>query len=270
MILDQSEWGHLRVTGQDRVRFMQGMCTADIAALKPIPPTADGAAPAESWTRASILNPKGRVLSVIELACWPEHILITCDPTIANKTLEILRKYAIMDDVNFEPVEQTVYRVWDSPQAVWEAAPIFAPLPAAAAAASDIECRRVEAGMPKYGADVDETCFPFESPLSRYIDYEKGCYLGQEPVSRVHHRGNPSRALRGLRVAIPRETDHDIAPGQVVAHPERAQAGTITSAAYSPTWGAIALAYLHRTVFAAGTEVEVAGHKATVVELPFT
>lgn len=255
MIVNQTDWGHIRVTGADRKRFLQGMCTADIEGMSP-----------GTWTRACILNAKGRVVSVIEVDCRDDHLLITCEPTLATKTIEVLDRHAIMDEVVFEQVAQAMHRIWDSPQAVWDAPPVFAPPPAAPAPAEAVEVRRVEAGMPRYGVDVSEENFPFETPLVRYIDYQKGCYLGQEPVSRVHHRGGASKALRGLRV----DGAEPVAPGAVVAHPERAEAGTVTSAAVSPGFGSIALAYIHRSVFAPGTEVTVAGRRATIVELPFS
>lgn len=254
MIIDQTDWGHIRITGEDRVRFLQGMCTADITALEP-----------GGWTRASMLNPKGRVVSIIEVACREDHLLVTCQPDLLDRTLALLDKHAIMDDVVFDKVTEPMHRVWDSPAAVWDAPPVFAPPPAPPAAPEALEVRRIEAGMPRYGVDVSEDNFPFESQLIRHIDYDKGCYLGQEPVSRVHHQGNASKAMRGLRIQGPAP----VAAGAQVAHPERAKAGTVTSAAVSPDFGSIALAYLHRSVFAPGTEVTVAGRPATIVALPF-
>jgi folate-binding protein YgfZ len=254
VIVDQTDWGHIRVTGADRMRFMQGMCTADIEALTP-----------GRWTRASILNPKGRVVSVIEVDCRDDHLLVTCEPSLLDKTFTVLDKHAIMDDVAFEKVAQPMYRVWDSPAAVWDAPPVFAPLPGPAASPEAVEIRRVEAGMPRYDVDVSEENFPFESLLARHIDYDKGCYLGQEPISRVHHRGGASKALRGLRI----QGEGPVAAGAAVSHAERADAGTITSAVVSPTFGSIALAYIHRSAFEPGTEVTVAGRPAILVELPF-
>jgi tRNA-modifying protein YgfZ len=143
---------------------------------------------------------------------------------------------------------------------------VLARPPGPAAAPEALEIRRIEAGMPRYGVDVDEGNFPFESLLIRHIDYDKGCYLGQEPVSRVHHQGNASKAMRGLRIQGPAPVD----AGAVVSHPDRASAGTVTSAAVSPDFGSIALAYIHRSVFAPGTEVTVAGRPATIVDLPFS
>lgn len=254
MIIDQTEWAHIQVTGDDRIRFLQGMCTANIAALNP-----------GDWTRACMLNTKGRVVSIFELICREHDLLVTCEPALADRTLELLEKHAIMDDVLFERIATPMHRIWDSPAAVWDAAPVLAPPPGPPATPEAIEVRRIEAGMPRFGVDVSEDNFPFESLLSRHIDYDKGCYLGQEPVSRVYHQGNPSKAMRGLRIQGP----EPVPAGAVVSHPARAQAGTVSSSAVSPDFGSIALAYLHRSVFEPGTEVTVAGRPATVVALPF-
>lgn len=255
VIVDQSQWGHIAVTGEDRVRFLQGMCTANIETL------AQG-----DWIRAAMLNTKGRVTSVIEVVHRGEDLLVICEASLTEKTIALLDKHAIMDEVEFEAVELDVHRVWDSPAAVWDAPPVFAPLPGPASSPEDVESRRIEAGMPRYGVDVCEDHFPFESLLARHIDYEKGCYLGQEPISRVHFRGNAQKALRGLALS----GDGPAAPGAVVSHPDRDKAGAVTSSALSPTFGPIALAYIHRTVFEPGNQVTVGERSATIVELPFS
>lgn len=255
MIVDQTNWGHIKVTGADRVRFMQGMCTANMETLAP-----------GAWTRAAMLNVKGRVTSVIEVANRDDHLLVTCEPGLTTKTLELLQKHAIMDEVEFELVELPMYRVWNRPADVWDAPPVFAPPTEPVALAEELQVLRVEAGMPSYGVDVSEDNFPFESLLGRHIDYKKGCYLGQEPVSRVHFQGKPQRALRGLTLA---GTD-PVEPGAKVSHPERADAGVVTSSVVSPTFGPIALAYVHRSVYEPGTRVSVDGRDAILVELPFS
>src|SRR6185436_12720274 len=83
MIIDRSSWGRLRVTGSDRVRFLQGLTTVNVESL------ADGA---HGW--GAILNPKGRVLTVIDIARVGEAMLIACEASIAEKTKAILEKYA--------------------------------------------------------------------------------------------------------------------------------------------------------------------------------
>ena len=82
-----------------------------------------------------------------------------------------------------------------------------------------VERLRIRAGFLRYGVDVDEDHFPFETPLAQFLDYGKGCYVGQEPVFRVHAQGNAARTLRGLVV----EGDAPIARG---AHDQARRART--------------------------------------------
>jgi len=88
--IDRSAWGRLSVTGADRERFLQGLTTVNVTAL------ADGA---HAW--GAILNPKGRVLSVIDIARDAERFVIACQPELAAPTRALLEKYAVMDDVTF-------------------------------------------------------------------------------------------------------------------------------------------------------------------------
>ena len=247
MKVDRSSWGRLRVTGSDRVRFLQGLTTVNIEQL------ADGG---HGW--GAILSPKGRVLSVIDIARAGETMVITCEPQLAQKTKDILEKYAVMDDVVFEPIEGAVHQVWNTVDDVWTAPFLDGP-----GDTPEAELLRIRAGFLKYGADVDEDHFPFETPLAKLLDYGKGCYVGQEPVFRVYSQGNAARMLRGITLegAAPIGS-----PG--VKHPAKDNAGTVTSfVADGDTTRA--LAYLHRTCWDPGGTVEVDGRKGTVFELPW-
>ena len=255
MIVSQPDWGHVRVTGADRVRFLHGLTTCNVEAL----------AESGGHTWGAILSPKGRVLSVIEMVRNPDDVMIHVEPSLTDKTLALLEKHAVMDEVVFERIEAPAHRVWSSAADAWGAAPILAPPPGDVAADDEVEALRVEAGILRYGVDVDEDCFPFETPLARFLDYNKGCYVGQEPVFRVHSQGKSARVLRGLRVA----DGGAVARGAVVVHPAKADAGAVTSSVVSPRLGPIALAYLHRTAWDVGGAVTVDGRSATVVELPF-
>jgi folate-binding protein YgfZ len=254
MIVDCSSWGHVRVTGGDRVRFVHGLSTVDVEKQ---------AVGTQRW--GSILNPKGRVLSVIQLEVRADDLVLHCEGSIADKTLGILQRYAVMDDVELERLpDAPAYRVWTDPATAWDAPLVIGAAPEPTAPAAEVEAFRIAAGFVRYGADVDEDAFPFETPLGKFLDYEKGCYVGQEPVFRVRSQGNAARALRGLRLA----DGVEVAPGAGVAHPTRANAGTVTSVGRSARFGHVALAFLHRTVFEVGGTVEVGGQPAVVTALP--
>jgi folate-binding protein YgfZ len=123
----------------------------------------------------------------------------------------------------------------------------------------------VEAGRPWYGRDVSEENLLHETGLvSECCSFQKGCYLGQEVVARLDARGgHVNKRLRGLRLSAP------AADGAAVMA-EQKEVGLVTTAAVSPRFGPIALAYLHRSHTDRGSSVSVAGHPATVADLPFT
>lgn len=122
--------------------------------------------------------------------------------------------------------------------------------------AEAIEAARIEAAYPIFGVDMTEDTIPLEANLlDRAISTTKGCYVGQEVIIRVLHRGGGRVVRRLVQLRI----EGGVAP----AHGEKLKAGDreigwITSAAISPNQGAIALAYLHRDFLASGTTVQVA------------
>lgn len=106
-----------------------------------------------------------------------------------------------------------------------------------------LDVRRIEAGIPWAGFEIDGEHFPMEAGLDAgWISYTKGCYLGQETISRLHHMGHVNRNLVGLALA----TGVPPARGAALWVGEK-RAGSVTSAALSPRDGrAVALAYVHR------------------------
>ncbi|MGB2887307.1 MAG: glycine cleavage T C-terminal barrel domain-containing protein [Candidatus Acidiferrales bacterium] len=126
---------------------------------------------------------------------------------------------------------------------------------------------RIQAGIPWFSYDFDDTVIPHEAGLeSTHISFSKGCYTGQEIVERVRSRGHVNRRLVGLRFTsrIPPERGAKLlAEGHDVGH--------VTSAAFSPALaGVIGMGYLRREHNSTGSSVECAsGGTATVVELPF-
>lgn len=123
-----------------------------------------------------------------------------------------------------------------------------------------LDALRVEALCPWYGPDIGEDNLLHETGLVTAVHSStKGCYVGQEVIARLEGRGgNVNKALRGLRLTAP------AAAGAVVTAAGK-DAGWVTTAALSPRLGPIALGYVHRSHFAAGSAVEVAGAPATVV-----
>lgn len=131
------------------------------------------------------------------------------------------------------------------------------------------EILRVEAGVPLFGRDMDAETIPLEAGIeTRAISFTKGCYVGQEVIIRVLHRGHGRVARRLVGVlfdpsgAVP-------APGAVIRSGDR-EVGHVTSAVHSPALERpIALGYVHRDFVAPGTSLTVGAAPATVVDLPF-
>jgi folate-binding protein YgfZ len=128
------------------------------------------------------------------------------------------------------------------------------------------EIVRIESGRPRFGIDMSADNLPGEVGLEgRAVSFTKGCYVGQEPVARMHHRGHPNRHLRGLMLSQPAPAGESVTKdsGEVT------EVGRISSSSLSPAFGPIALAVLRREV-ELGEQVQVGGQApAKVVRLPF-
>jgi folate-binding protein YgfZ len=133
-----------------------------------------------------------------------------------------------------------------------------------------LEKLRIEAGIPRFGRDMYETNVVTETNLDEAISYTKGCYLGQEIIVRIKHRGHVAKKLTGLLF----DRDVAIEPATPVLSDTGAEIGRITSATLSPTLGrTTALAYVKYEFLNAGSTVKVNSSEgpvgATVSELPF-
>jgi tRNA-modifying protein YgfZ len=138
----------------------------------------------------------------------------------------------------------------------------------AALDAATADAIRIESGVALFHRDMDEETIPLEAGIeSRAISFTKGCYVGQEVVIRVLHRGHGRVARRLVGIAFdaaqPPEAGAPIhAGGREIGH--------ITSSAASPALQrAIALGYVHRDFVEAGTKVAVGSIEGTVTALPF-
>ena len=128
---------------------------------------------------------------------------------------------------------------------------------------------RIEAGIPRYGAELSDSIFPGEAELERAISYEKGCYIGQEIVARMKYRGHPNRLLRGFEIA----SDTPPQKGALLFDGDK-EIGWITSAVVSPTLGkTIGMGYVRTAFTEEGSQVEVETAdgrvNGTVRQLPF-
>ncbi|MBI4715431.1 MAG: aminomethyl transferase family protein [Nitrospirae bacterium] len=162
------------------------------------------------------------------------------------------------------PADRTI-AVWDSLRASGAAASLRP------AGMATLETLRIEAGIPRFGADMNEETIPLEAGLAhRAISFEKGCYLGQEPIARIHFRGHVNWHLTGLTLegeGLPHSGDK--------LYKDDKEVGWLTSIAFSPALQKpIALGYVHRGHQEPGEslQVESSGKRTTalVAAIPFT
>lgn len=131
------------------------------------------------------------------------------------------------------------------------------------------EIARIEAGIPKFGADITPKTMPPELGQqfeSRTVSYNKGCYTGQEVLMRLHSRGHTNKTWMGLVADEPFEV------GSAVSHPRRSDAGVVSSAAFSPAYGYIGAATLRNEAAHDGEWVSISSAngaiQAEVREMP--
>ncbi len=301
--------GKVTVTGRDRVAFLQGMLSNDVKALQPGQgcPAAflDAVGKVVSLLTVYVLEesillelPAGsteKFLQAIDKFLISEKVYFeAADDAYAILSLqgpkagEILARVA-GSKVELEPYAHAEMSITGVPVRVvrrsdaatpgfhcWTAAehaPVLmkalreaGALPVGAATA---EVLRVEAGIPVYGQDVDESVILPETRLDAFWSYTKGCYIGQETVARVKYRGHINKGLAGLVLEGERVPSH----GDPIVAVDT-EVGRVTSAVFSLALGkTVALGYVRREYFEPGSALSVRiGDdlvNARVVELPF-
>lgn len=128
-----------------------------------------------------------------------------------------------------------------------------------------LEALRIEAGIPRFGVDMDSRVLaPETKQEARAISYKKGCYIGQEIVARIDARGRVNRGLTGFRLLGGNPPEPDTA-----VQVEGKDVGRVTSSAISPTYGVpIALGYIRREHEEPGASVTINGENAVVFTPP--
>jgi folate-binding protein YgfZ len=159
------------------------------------------------------------------------------------------------------------YELWMKPEmegAIWHALTEAGASPVGSAA---IEMDRIARGVPRYGQDLRERDLPQETEQYRALNFNKGCYVGQEIVERIRSRGNVHRTFTGFAVGGPVP-----APGTKIESQGK-EVGEVTSAAALPAGNGesvVALGYIRREAIAANRDVLIGGCRAIVNDLPFS
>jgi len=295
-LLDRSERGKLLVEGPDAADYLQGQLTNDVEALAP----GEGCYAALLDRKGHIVADM-RVLRLAEDRIWLDTEAATSEPLRRHLEMYKIGRQVEVADLGaarvilglLGPATPTVTGAAVLDEHESEATKVAgvecllvgteggadlvvaaddagrlreALLDAGAAGVEDAaaEIVRIERGRPRYGAEMSIATMPAEAGIVEdAVSFTKGCYIGQEPVARLHHRGRPNRHLRGLRSPAP------LVPGATLRLGDK-EVGEVGSAAVSPALGPIALAVIRREA-EPGDELSVGedGVTAEVVDLPF-
>jgi folate-binding protein YgfZ len=283
--------------GEDRVRFLHGVVTGNVAGT-----------PVGGGTHALLLTPKAHILAEMRIFVRAHDLLVFVAAGEGARSAEALARYAVMDDFTAAPAPALHALAVLGPAAAgrleaagvpalslaerppWshlEAGPVWlarvehlgvqgfwvagaaadlARLADALAAAgtprltpATAEAARVAAGEPLWGREITDEYFPMEIGLGGAIDYKKGCFLGQEPIVRIRDRGHTNWRLARLE----RPAGSLVQPGDRLETDEKPKAGKLTSVAGGGDTGAAALGVVHVSV-PAGARVRIAGGQGLV------
>jgi folate-binding protein YgfZ len=270
--LDLSARTKFRIAGTDRFRFLNGQITNDLR-------KAGGTVAIE----ACVLNARGKMNAHIFVGAPGECFLVDAEPELRERLRARLERYVIADDVQIEDVTDqfSLFHVlseesptpehgrivslrrfaepgWD----IWSDAARHDAVRQQLSSAFGFvdpavaEVMRIEHGIPRWGSELTEEIIPIEANLEqRTVDYQKGCYIGQEVISRMKMSGQTNKRLCGL-ISV---NDVPLRAGMKLAVPSTAgkEAGWITSATRSERLGKeIALGYLKRGFNSSGTKLD--------------
>lgn len=268
---DLSGRAKLRVTGPDRLRFLNGQITNDLRK-----------ASETSAIEACILSAKGKTDAHIFVSASGESFLVDAAVDLREKLKLRLERYVIADDVQIEDVTDqfsvfhllsqqspdlepgrivSVRRFAEPGWDIWiDAAQHGALLQELSSRwtlcnPDAAEIMRIKQGIPRWGHDLTEEIIPIEANLEqRTIDYQKGCYIGQEVVSRMKMSGQTNKRLCGLMSV----DNVPLQPGMKLIPPSAPgkEVGWVTSATCSGTQE-IALGYVKRGFNGNGTNLSV-------------
>lgn len=289
----------VRITGDDRIGFMHGICTNDIKRLAP-----------GDAVYSLLLTEHAHVIADFHILATDRELWLVVERKLWARARENLERFLVADDVEFE--EDTSCAVLEvmGPRAGAAAGSIlgeavaalapwrFAEIDGAVAAGiprlgepgvmivaeanrrarllsnlravegarevdeAALETVRVEHGIARVGVDTAEKTIALEARLESAISFNKGCYLGQETIERATARGGLKKKLFGLRFA-------DVGKAGAPLTLDGKEVGRVSSAVQSPRMGALGLAILHHSAWTPGTRLVCGNSIATVCDLPF-
>lgn len=290
-LFDLTPRAKLRVTGADRLRYLNGQITNDLRR-----------ASANAAIHACVLNAKGRINADIFITAENDSYLVDTEPEMREQLANRLERYVIADDVEIADVTSdfallhitgpntpAIDTAVATPCAdrfgcagtdIWLARACYEEalhsLSAQFSMCDDraAETFRIERGIPQWGHELSEEIIPTEANLeSSAIDYAKGCYIGQEVISRIKMSGQTNKRLCGF-VAL---EGARLQAGMRVIASDGKDVGSITSAASSVRFAKqIGLGFIKRGFTAIGTHLKAGSELANgaivieIVPLPFS
>jgi len=213
----------VRVAGPDACDYLQRMVSNDVEALQ-----VGDACP------ALLLTAKGRVIA--PLVVWrrgEEDFLLLTEPGLGEPVRALLTRMRLRANCEVESEEHSSALVFGGGDGIDTGFPgaaevLDSPLEPTLDA-NELELRRIEAGVPQWGHEIDDKILPAEAGLdATHVSFSKGCYPGQEPIARLHYRGHVNRSLRVVEL-------DDGASFERVTSQARRPDGTVVALAYVRT-----------------------------------
>jgi folate-binding protein YgfZ len=304
--LDQTGW--IRVTGEDRVRWLNGMVTNTIQDLKP-----------GQGTYNFLLSVQGRIQGDATIFAEPDALLMETASSQVPTLMTLLDRFIIMDDVELaditsersgllvagpqapsllakigisvdglETLEERMtswnaakisvfhmhslliarYELWTDAETTPKLLDALQNAGATTSEAQSLDWLRILEGTPLYGTDIRDRELPQETGQTRALHFAKGCYLGQEIVERIRSRGNVHRTFTAFRL------EGDLPAAGSLLEADGKQIGELTSVAAIPlpsgNTAQLGLGYMRREALDRGLPILYTGGVAVPVSLPFS
>jgi folate-binding protein YgfZ len=250
-VVRRADRGVLAVSGADRAAWLQGLLTNDVEALK------EGEVQYSAY-----LTPQGRMITDMHVAARANRLLLDVPLTLAATLRDKLDGLIFAEDARVTD-ESARLSVWTVIRRDEFVTVIGESLPDEFAGLVEInldtyEVIRIERGVPRFLADMSDDTIPLEAGIEdRAISFTKGCYVGQEVIVRVTHRGGGRVARKLVRwIADPSADVVPLPESRIFSFDK--DIGRVTSAAFSPNVNrVVGLGYVHRDFTESGTDVTV-------------
>lgn len=284
--------GLIEVSGKEAVQFLNGLITNDVAKLE------DG-----TQMSAAFPNVQGRLLALVRVLRTGDKFLFETEEATSEKVFQNLFRFTfagdffvedLSDKFTYFEIQNLKSEISNSDKVVFDSKfgrDFFVPNESADEFLSELknnnafeisdalyEVLRIENGLPLYGVDADETNVVLETGLDEAVNFNKGCYIGQEIIARIHFRGHVAKKLTGLIFendlsepsAVAGGLDVENLRNDEIKSLEDKNAGKITSIIFSPKLGkTIALAFVRYDFLAENTQLKIGDFTAKVKNLPF-